>query len=487
MDQFRRPGVYIDGFNCAAATVTCTLGRTLNFTATICEGKADGNVLTAKAIMHLGQDMQEKIFKNPTAKDIKVTFNDGIGGTLIYALTLTSCDIVSSPSGGLKLEISATTEDILCDAFDPSLYSKCINTQELLKVTTNEKTSMQIDQFWVCQLKDFGSPSTPLTKKINRLLSNTKNKYNPSLDGQSSGSKQALESQRSINDKIYADYVEPFLIANLDSTDVLNKQVPMTNNLNRAIFNGLATIMFNSSGGFLNKIINLVCPEFLLWYVPDHKTGKMGKLKNQNYVMPKKPKKLYVPISGVKMSLGRSLGNSLPPVMCSVQTQVDYGTLSSTTGKKEFKFLVSSYPDTAEDRLGVVYNLSAPKWFFVTFDDEQSVASKENPLNKPRTPEGVKAERKKNNQMVTKNKKTFSTALKYLAEHAFNKLKYSTSVAGITCPFQAKLDVEIGDFVTLCATEGGTILTGILTSVTHSVQAQGGMVTNLGFARVEIA
>ena len=112
MDQLRQPGVYVDGFQCASATVTCTLNQTLNLTATVCEGNVDGNILTAEDIMSLGKTMQEKIFKNPSSKDVKVTFNDGIGGTLNYSLTLTSCNIVSSPSGGLKLELSATTEDI---------------------------------------------------------------------------------------------------------------------------------------------------------------------------------------------------------------------------------------------------------------------------------------------------------------------------------------------------------------------------------------
>lgn len=486
MDQLRQPGVYVDGFQCASATVTCTLNQTLNLTATVCEGNVDGNILTAEDIMSLGKTMQEKIFKNPSSKDVKVTFNDGIGGTLNYSLTLTSCNIVSSPSGGLKLELSATTEDILCDAFDPSVYIKCVDYKSLLQVTWGKQTSQTTDHRWVYLLKDKGAGSTPLAKKIDKLLTNTKDNYVPSFIGQSEGTKAAINSQKALNEQIYKDYVKAFLTNSLDSTDILGKQVSVTDDMNRAIFNGLATIFFDSSGGFLNKVINILCPEFLLWYIPDHKKGGMGMLKNQNYVKPKKPKKLTLPISAVKMSLGRSLGNSLPPTMCCVQTPLQF-TVLNTAGKYS-KFIMASYPEKPENRLGIVYNISAPKWFYVSaVDYTDDKPAKENQLNKARTANGVKAEQKKITQADSKTKKAFTSALKYLAEHAFNKLKYSTSVAGVTCPFQANIDAELGDFVTLSATEGGTILTGILTSITHSVTASGGMVTNLGFARVEIA
>lgn len=488
MDQLRKPGVYVDGFQCASATVTCTLNHTLNLTATICEGNADGNILTTNDIMALGKTMQGKIFKNPTAKDVKVTFNDGIGGTLNYSLTLTSCDVVTSPSGGLKLELSATTEDILCDAFDASIYVKCMgDTSKLLQISRGDNTSQTTDHIWVTLMRgNLGGGSTPLVKKIDKLLTYTKNNYVPNFIGQSDGTKTAINSQKSLNEKVYTDYIKEFIRNSSDSTDVLAKQVSVTKDINKAIFNGLAAIFFDSGGGFLNKVINMICPEFLLWYIPDHKTGGMGKLKNQNYVKPKKPKKLTLPISAVKMSLGRSLGNSLPPTLCTVETPLQFGV--SNVHKQNSKFIMAVYPEKPENVLGIAYNLRAPSWFYVTaLDESNQKSAKENQLNKARTPEGAKVEQKKTAQTDSKIKKSFTSALKYLAEHAFNKLKYSTSVAGVTCPFQAKIDAELGDFVTLSATEGGTILTGILTSITHSVTASGGMVTNLGFARVEIA
>ena len=238
--------------------------------------------------------------------------------------------------------------------------------------------------------------------------------------------------------------------------------------------------MFEIGGGVFSKLLNYITSEFLLWYIPNHKTGEIGILKNWDYE-GSDMKTISVPISTAKLAIGRALGNDLPPTLVVAESPLVF--TQHEIAENYSAWISGSYPEKAETKLGKVYNIQAPRWFSVGQDVSPNKPA--NKLKAGRNPSQTTETADKAQKQISKNVKSSNQALTYLARQSFFKYKFGTSVAGITCPFQSNIDANIGDFVQVNAEGGGKILQGILSTVTHNLST-GSLSTELGFTRVEL-
>lgn len=478
----RKPTVTVNGYKCVSASVSCILNRPIAVTATVCSGDTDGSILTTKDIMDLGKTMQSKIFEDPSVGDLQLRMYDGESSEISYSkLVVTSCDIVASTSGGLIASISATSPDILVDLVDPSLYMKFIDlNQEMYNIASDYKGSKSQDHFWVWQLKNTGGNNASVAKRVLDLVSNAKNQYQISSVGLSKGTLAALESQKGINDSFFR-YARQFLTKSDDTTAILNGNANINDTVSRAIDNTIASCIFDRGGGIFSKLLNQLSSEFLLWYIPNHKTGDMGIFKSWDYEGSDQTE-LSLPVTTAKLSVGRALGNDLPPTIVVAESPVIVEQNKITNGYTTW--ISASYPEKAEEKLGRVYNLEAPGWFSVGYTvgvDSNTTTDPEAARNPSQTIETAN----KAIKQAEKNIKSSNETLSYLARQEFFKYKYSTSVAGLVCPFMSNIDADIGDFVQVSARGGGKLFKGILSTVSHNLSA-GNLSTELGFTRVEI-
>lgn len=478
-DILTKPTVKVNGYKCVSAEISCVLNRPIVVRATICSGDTDGSILTTNDIMNLAKDMQAKIFEDPEEGDIQITLNDGHTGELSYnRLIITSCDVVASTRGGLMATITATSPDILADSFDPSVYMKNIDVGNIIWEIAASENSKSQDHLWVYTLGRLNDTDSPLATKILKLIQHAKNKYKFSAN-MMPGSDSAIESQLSLNNSSFT-YVRRFLNNSTETTDVLNGNADLNETGNRAIYNTLASRLFNNGGGIFTKILNSVNSDFLLWYVPDHKSGNMGKLRNWNYE-GEDVSTISLPVSTFNFAIGRSLGNDLPPTMVTFESPEIY-TIRDLAG--EFtSWAVGAYPEKPEKILGKVYNIQAPPWLcFGLYDDPDNGAEN---MNKGRNPQETEIINEKIKKQLEKDAKAYYPSLQYLARQSFFRYKYGTSVGSLSCPFYANIDAEIGDFVQVNAMGGGKIMRGILSSVVHSLDT-GSLSTKLGFTRIEL-
>ena len=480
-DILRKPTVTVNGYKCVSAQVSCMLNRPIIVNATVCSGDTDGGILTTDDIMNLAKEMQAKIFEDPSEGDLQLSMSDGESGTLNYnRLIITSCDVVAATSGGLMATITATSPDILADLVDPSVYMKYVDTADVMfKTASDYKGSKAQDHFWVYQLQDKGGNNLSVANKLLKLLENAKDKYRFREEGLTEGTKAAVNSQKAINNSFFR-YVRQFLRESDDTTRVLNGKAEINDTVNRAIYNTLAHNMFEIGGGVFSKLLNYITSEFLLWYIPNHKTGEIGILKNWDYE-GSDMQTISVPISTAKLAIGRALGNDLPPTLVVAESPLVF--TQHEIAENYSAWISGSYPEKAETKLGKVYNIQAPRWFSVGQDVSPNKPA--NKLNVGRNPSQTIETADKAQKQISKNAKSSNQALTYLAKQSFFKYKFGTSVAGITCPFKSNIDANIGDFVQVNAEGGGKILQGILSTVTHNLST-GSLSTELGFTRVEI-
>ena len=489
-DSFRKPTVSIGGHKCVSAIVSCSLNSLINVSAVLCSGDTDGSILTPSDIYSLAKKCQEMIFKEPKEGTLTLTLDDGNQGTISYnKLVITSCEVNSSTGGGLSLRISATSPDVFVTLVDPSVYMKSvIETNAHVDVSRGDANRFQ-DTYWVSRMNKLSDVKSSVSQKILRLVQFAKTKY--AARNSNKATKNVLDNQQLINNK-YFKYVKDFLSNSDKTTEVLNGNIEVTRLINRAIYNNIHYSVLTNNGNMLEKLLGPIAQDYYLWYIPDLKSGGVGKLRNRDYEGKNVDGTLSLPTSSFTFSIGRSLTQMLAPSMVYVQARTTYD--SSRANRNYDKYVSGCYPSNAGDTLGPILNIEAPSWLTLGHSSSQSggsntnssnSSSSGNPLDNPRVSTKTVIKNDKFVKQVETNKKDSGNILETLSKQIYFEAKFSTSVATVSCPAMVNIDAEIGDFLQVNAEGGGKLFSGILSRVQHTFQT-GTLSTELGFTRVEL-
>ena len=477
-DVIKKPTVTALGYKCVAASMVATINQPLTLRLTIASGDSDGSIITTDDIMNLAKTAQDKINKSAKKPDFNVSIDGGFAGSACnYNMVLTNCEVVASTGGGLACQISASSEDMLVENFDSSIYA--FNCEP----TASEVVFPQESHFWTKRCRKVAEGISSVSELVLDLLTTAKEKYTLDQTAKLSDADKAyVTAAKTLNNNSFK-LVKRFLEQSKDTTKLLNDKFTPDLNNRVTIADWICRRLFSNGDGLFSKLLFMLPNDFLCWYIPDFKTGGIGKFRNQNY-SNEVTKSITVPVTSFSANLGRGISNMLVPSQIVVEASlqpVSSNVAIAYKGKATAYFPQDN--NTDKESGGSTYCLAAPAW--LNLPPRLISPNKSKESKRSRNIANSKKDQDETAKGKQESEKLEEPALSYLAEMYFYKLKYQNCTASVICPFTTEINAEIGDFVEVKATQGGHLLSGILTGVSHTLMPSG-LSTTLLFARVEI-
>ena len=334
-----------------------------------------------------------------------------------------------------------------------------------------------------------GSVPTRINELIDTAFNNWQN-----LRGNDfiSGDLQVRQKMDSINKDIYSSVILPFLE---NSKDISVYEGTIDENdphLSLMINTGLHNYLFNSGASFQNLLINGVCKDFALWYIPSSEEAwKRGILINQKYGDEDPDTTMTLPISSFKYTTGSRINGRPPCLAAGVLARIGTASADSQSSSGSDKTIIF-YPEEPKRDYGSYFLFQAPAWYSLKPTELQDIVSysklvaaeEQEALILGRNPSKVKTAQKKNTEVLKIKKSVLNSALGYLAKKSYYRALLNDSNMEIICPYTGSVNAEVGDMVEINAMLGGSLGKGILSYIRYYVTTDGGGFTTLGLSAV---
>lgn len=416
------------------------------------------NITSSDIFSAMGQRQTNSFRDTPDQKSSTISMSDAYGGSMQLQGT------TSAPSYSFSVAETALTEDIQPD------YA-ALNCLDLTCYPASQQDLDKLEEEPPDSIPEF------ILELFKKLMKDGGKRIEEQLDGEAT--KQSAMKQHTINQKV-KKYAEELFSNSKDTMgwDDAVKQLKEGGGTEQLRLR-ILTALTSRSGGFFNNIIRLA-EEFQCVYVPE--VDNVGKLVNRKYLF-KSNDTLKVHI--VSMS-ARAGSVSMFPVrgvaVVGVPLRADGDRVKSSD---QYRAL---YPEDPAPG-GTIMQVQGPQWLpssgWVKDEIEEvpdgskskSVQKKGLPLKDAKTAEKVE-------KACKKQKKKKEDILKTWAENAYYWQALGQSYVILNT--ELNLKAEVGKRYRVQG-DNGTIFTGILNSVNHSIStgvSQCRAMSNLQFSHV---
>ena len=475
-----------ESYPCESVNFSAKINDFVRFSAVVTGKKGNGaTMLTVNDIRNLAAKLQKQMFKDPREGQFTIHVQ-GCGKDLKVKGLISSVELIANTSGGLKLSITGTSADSLMDMYNGSIYLKNINPELIQSMLSADTPIMG---------KFYTIPTTPkggLSERITTLITNAHKSWNKAYPNNTliSGEKTIIEKSDEVNNEIYEKQIKPFL-KNID-VKIYDGKVDLDDQLiSRVVNDGLHNYLFDSGYSFFSALVNGICRDFALWYVPlQDKEWKSGTLIPQKYGDDKVDGDLEIAVSSMNVSSGNRIGGRAPCIGVGVLGTLYGAQLNETFQTANSNKLYVTYPKEPKRKFGSIYTFQAPTWITVPAMNMNEMAQKallakaqeQQPYKDGRNISNVTKSREAQAKHIKKSVDKTDTILDYLAQKWYYRALLEDSNAEITGPYTGMIEANIGDQVNVKAMNGGTILTGVLYSIDYALSA-----TNGGSTKINIA
>lgn len=461
------------GYPCCAASISGTANQFTVAQAVITAKDINGGLCTLSDLIGIGSGLQTKALKNLESNKLSLKIasgNSSIAFTgLINGVTVTG----DSANEGLKFAVQAIHQDVLLDAFDPSVYMRESSKdvlkkvrKDVIKALAKYELSKNICCSWVA-LMDQGKDLS-VSARIAALLTAAMNYFT-----EAGGiGKKDIDKKLAQNKEISEEVMKLLKDSNKTS------KLPFTvsdNTQNMLINNSIASKLFFSAGSFFSALQNILS-DFSMVYACELTGSKHGVIITPEFSPDgNDSQSVSGDVFGVQVNTTSQTYNSTPISQYSIAVNNSYtsdGKLDSSLGKT----VTVSYPESPTGK-GPCITAEAPGYITLV-----SVNLKEAYSNLPQSCKNLVNQRTSvkigsaQGEVAAKIKEKNNSVLNALAKMAkegyYMQLLYN-STANIQMNISLDSKVLMGKKTNIVAKNGGMLASGVLKGIQHTASPSG--------------
>lgn len=429
-------------------------------------------------IIGTASDAQSVFLNAIEGLNTQIELSDGDGSCSMEGF-ITSASIQSSSlNGSVSISISGVSEDGFASGFDPSVYNQCLVSEQDL----NSYSKLIYNQ--IAHWAELGMDQhigSSVADRIKQACEFAIKKGQPQATINEISAKVMQVVLQ--NNKNCWKYLKAILDRSSKTSKVLNgalKDDLCVSSIN----NALATSFFNGGGNGFTAISDIICPIFLLHYIPSLKDGK-GYIKTYDFDPEKITQNISANKHTINLSTGMTESQFLPLKQLIVSsagnaTQMAYNSAIYASPNLT---AVGAYPEQAKG-FGAIRNIEPPSFlreWAVVLTKEEAKTSTVSKMNSTARSDTQKQEMSKQKGKSKKANKSVKECLTEYAKQKYFQLKYGTSSSSISCPANVGADLKLGEITSFSGT-----CSGLLDSVSHTFNHGGVCSTTYSLSQVRI-
>ena len=482
MDVIQRPSITANilggNYPVLAASVDAKINELLAFSVTVTVDKK-GGLLTTADIRSLAAKAQAAAL-SPSPNNASLTISGFGGAPLNVSGIINGADLFADASGGLSCTVKVIGNDALVAGASYDPYASYINARKASDIIYSINKNNPNAATYVMLLGGGGGGT--IAARLASLINCARTNW-PSINqlGEVPGSiANAVSSAIAITESA-TGYVMKLLGRSGDSA--LLGGAPLNEATSRQVMNGLHSLLFASGLNFW-QVVQRVCGEYELWYIPKLRQKGDGAIENNKYDKKGGGGNCSIWCTSFSFSGGNHWFGRAPcsGVVMFTQAYADSSSGSFSVRKSPAsRMLAGSYPAGPKGK-GAIYCYQAPKWVSLPLlSTYESGAVTQGTASSFASGSLSKSTRNKNipkatyNTALQKQRPNAANSgeiLSLLAKKEYYRQRLSPARCSVSGAYNGAPSAEVGEHVSV-SSPGGTVAKGILEHISIRLSSSG--------------